>query len=376
MISTNYIHEYAQHDQFVYESHYILCDIEDLNQKLNSIHTEIEEKTYFGESYDAEFMEAESGNIFTRIGEAIIALWNSFIEMCTKLKDDIKDSITGAKKKSSTQAYMNAMEEDPELAEKFLNGVMSGNIKASDIKDIDILVDQATKINNELATGKINKKTYGERIDSALEKFANTAKSITAIVGLAAIPATIYQARNNYYNQKQTLDRNKNAYKYDREGHLIKPFYDQAVNASLQHASPEDTAAFQQYQQQQQQQRAQNNNQKNKKNNQNGGQNGGNVVTNSAQDYFDGQLFTEAANFTSIINKLLAFVSGQTANLDKSVKKLEESKELALSRLQTLNPSDADTANTIMSGTRKVMSAVGKEYNTMKNLSAKINKAM
>lgn len=192
MITRSYIHEYAPHDQFMCESYYLLLESKDTLGELINLENVIAEKTYFGESVDNEILvlEAEKKNIFTRIGEAVIEIFNSFIDFLKSTGTAIKDSVTGMRKKTSDDKLKEAMAKDPTLAKDFLQAVLSGNIKAHDVKDLNNLIDEATKITNDLMAGKIDKKSHSEKIDEALERFGKASRNIASILGIVGAIAT------------------------------------------------------------------------------------------------------------------------------------------------------------------------------------------
>lgn len=191
MIRTSYIQEFSLADQVMGESYYLLLESKDTLDALIKLENTITSKEFFGESVEGELimLESEKKNIFTRIGELIISTFNSFIEFLKDIGNSIKDTVTGVRKKTSDDGFKNAMRENPELAQEFMKAVLSGNIKAHDVKDMNALISEAQSITTDLLTGKIDNKTKEEKIDEALEKWAVRAKAISAIL---AIPAGLF----------------------------------------------------------------------------------------------------------------------------------------------------------------------------------------
>ena len=219
MISTAYIHEYAPHDQFMYESYYILLESKDLLTNLIQMEHTIAEKEYFGESIDNEILvlEAEQKNIFARIGDAIINLFNSFITTIKDMAKSIKESITGIRKNTSDKGYRELMENDPKMAQDFLKAVMNGNIKAHDVKDLNALLDDATKIANDISTGKVKGESAKDKMDKSLEKWGKRAGSIAAILGLVTTGFTLNKHIRDYKSYKDGAAERAEESKFKQE---------------------------------------------------------------------------------------------------------------------------------------------------------------
>jgi len=349
MISTSYIHEYAPHDQFMYESHYLLLESKDILTNLVKLENTIDEKTYFGESVENEIlvMESEKKNIFTRIGEKIIEIFNSFINLLKDMGKSIKDSITGIRKKTSDDAYMNAMADNPKLAEDFLKGVMSGNIKAHDVKDLNMLLDEATRISNELANGTIDEKKFGDKIDDMLDKFGKRAKNITAILGVVASVAGV--AKGVAYLKGKDKDSGK-VDELDRLNKEVNTF-----NAIQKMNATKDLKDhyIDKYKK---------------------------LVEESAHEPYNGSYFSESVSITDTLKKIMNFFTDHITFCSDATEKLESLKNDVISKLKTSKDSkDGSAINTVTAGIQKVMGVISKELNTVKNtaskLDAKVNKS-
>lgn len=353
MIKSSYIHEYAPHDQFMCESYYLLLESKDTLNDLIKLENIIAEKEYFGESVDNEILvlEAEKKNIFTRIGETIINIFNSFIDLLKDTGNAIKDALTGARKKSTDEKFANAMRNDPKLAEDFLKGVMSGNIKAHDVKDMNKLLDEATKITNDLMKGTIDKKTFGEKIEGALEKFASVAKNITAIVGVVGAVGGAVAAVDKLRDRepKAQRDAHRNA---ERERQRRKDIADEvSFGISLGNArrnnvitGAEAQDAANRY-----------------------------TATEASFDNISGDYITESVSFSDIFKKISAFFSAQIEFCTGAIKKLSDLKDDLLNKAKGAKDSEeGEVVNTALSGIRKVMGAISKELNTIKNTAKKV----
>lgn len=347
MISAAYIHEYDPLDQFMYESHYILLDAKDAEQHLISLESSIEEKIYFGENVEGErfFLEAEKKNVFTRIGEAIIQIFNSFVDAITSIGKSIKDSITGIRKKASTDNMKKAMQNDPELAKQFLNAVMSGNISAHDVKDLNELLDEATKISNELMTGKIDSKKFGDKIDSALEKWGNTAKSIAGILGLITTGVTAYKGISDIKNAKGQKRREQMSgeLKFRNELNKIEGLSNEEREKRLHEFNN----------------------------------------TYGSKNKFKDESKTESVMMESvswspieILSKVTNFFSSHLSSCNSAINKMNELKETVLAYLKKGGDKASETCNAFMEGIRKIMGAITKELNTIKNSSHKFDEKL
>jgi len=361
MIKSSYIHEYAPHDQFMCESYYLLLESKDTLNDLIKLENIIAEKEYFGESVDNEILvlEAEKKNIFTRIGETIINIFNSFIDLLKDTGNAIKDALTGARKKSTDEKFANAMRNDPKLAEDFLKGVMSGNIKAHDVKDMNKLLDEATKITNDLMKGTIDKKTFGEKIEGALEKFASVAKNIAAIVGVVSAVGGAVAAVDNLRDRNNSInDRNTKRARENRKwDDYISDRNDRTTDRNqatedrerrIRREDEQDTRAREKHEWD----RAKN---------------------ESFLDEVSGDYVTESVSFSDIFKKISSFFSAQIEFCTGAIKKLSDLKDDLLNKAKGAKDSEeGEVVNTALSGIRKVMGAISKELNTIKNTAKKV----
>ena len=386
MISTMYIHEYDVHDQFLYESYYAQKDIEDLEQKLYNLDYAITERKMFGESVDdlLLYTEAEKKNIFTKIGEALINVFQAFIDFLVGVKNDIKKSFTSIRKKGSNTEIVEAMESNPELANEFLRAIANGNIKMRDIKDINELIETATKLSNDFADGKLDKKSFGDKINNALDKFGNAAKNIGAIIGVASASIGIASAIQNINNNRESEYRAQNAdrraenkegrdaekhnwdrdkHKWDSDAHdpdLLKILADREKDKH-DWARDEHNARMAKF-------NASNSNNSNKN---------GTYVKNSYMDDITGDYYTESVNSAEFIKKVTDWISNMYDHCGDLIDKVKGSSESIVSKLKAKNTTeDTDKASTIAAAFRRVLSAITKDMNTAKNVAEKAEKAM
>lgn len=186
MISNAYIHSTDLQEEFLFESHHLLNSISDEMQKLIGLEQEIEEAAMFGESVEdyIPYYEAESKNIFERIGESLISLTKSFIKMVSDIVAKIKNAIGSSQKVAKSNAIKEAINANPGLADEFLRSVTAGNIKCNDVKDFDELVSEAAKISKDYANGKLGKQSFSDKMDNILANFSRKAKPIAEILGV------------------------------------------------------------------------------------------------------------------------------------------------------------------------------------------------
>ena len=184
MISNAYIHSTDLQEEFLFESHHLLNSISDEMQKLIGLEQEIEEAAMFGESVEdfIPYYEAESKNIFERIGESLISLTKSFIKMVSNIVSNIKNAIGSSQKVVKSNAIKEAINANPGLADEFLRSVTAGNIKCNDVKDFDELVSEAAKISKDYANGKLGKQSFSDKMDSILASFSRKAKPIAELL--------------------------------------------------------------------------------------------------------------------------------------------------------------------------------------------------
>ena len=361
MIKSSYIHEYAPHDQFMCESYYLLLESKDTLNDLIKLENIIAEKEYFGESVDNEILvlEAEKKNIFTRIGETIINIFNSFIDLLKDTGNAIKDALTGARKKSTDEKFASAMRNDPKLAEDFLKGVMSGNIKAHDVKDMNKLLDEATKITNDLMKGTIDKKTFGEKIEGALEKFGNAARNIAAIVGVVGTIGTAVAAVDNLRDRQNTLNDRRT--KSERENRKWDDYLSDRNDRTADRAQAAEDRTRRIQREDESDDRAREKHEWDRARNE------------SFLDEVIGDYVTEAVSFSDIFKKITAFFSEQIEFCTGAIKKLASLKDDLVNKAKGAKDSEeGDVVNTALSGIQKVMGAISKELNTIKNTAKKV----
>lgn len=194
MISTLYLHEYDVLDTFLEASHHIMNDVFDANSLVIANEQLVNEKLFLGESvdgYDLVLEEAQK-NFFAKIGDSIIEIFKAFGEMVKDIAKSIMNSVKGLRKASADDALKKKVEENPELAKKFVDGIISGNIKVNDVKDLNTLLDTTEKLSKDLMDGKLDEKSFSSKVDDALSSVEKKAKPIGAIFGAAASVASLY----------------------------------------------------------------------------------------------------------------------------------------------------------------------------------------
>lgn len=188
MISNSFIHSNDLCEEFIYESYHILNSIFDEMQRSYILETEMVESSLFSEFSDdvKPYYEEEQKNIFERIGQKLLDLGKSFVKMLAGIVDKIKGALGGTNKALKDENLKRAMKENPELANQFLKSVASGGIKYNDVADFNTLVDEATKITNDYMSGKMDDKSFSDKMDTSLKKFADKAAPIGAIIGVVS----------------------------------------------------------------------------------------------------------------------------------------------------------------------------------------------
>lgn len=367
MISRSYIHEYAPHDQFMCESYYLLLESKDTLNDLIKLENIITEKEYFGESVENEILvlEAEKKNIFTRIGETIINIFNSFIDLLKDTGNAIKDALTGARKKSSDDKFQDAMRKNPQLAQDFLQGVMSGNIKAHDVKDLNKLLDEATKITNDLMNGKIDKKTFVEKVEGTLERFGTVAKNIASIFGVVTAIGGAVAAFDNLNTREEKRAREDRRWldyendRLDRAADRTRDAQDRARRISRENeadtrARAAESRAQEKHQDWQQHEK-------------------GRAKRESFLDEVQGDYITESVSFSDIFKKITTFFTDHVSFCTDAIKKLADLKDNLLDMTKNSKDSeDGEKVNVAVAGIQKIMGAISKELNAIRNLASKV----
>ena len=181
-------------------------------EKLNDV-------VFMTESTDEEIalFEAENQNIVTKIGQAIIDFFKMIQKKFSELMDKFKSVIKKKDKETSDSELKKAMEEHPELAMSFYEGIRNGNIKLNEFKDINELLNTAEKLQKDLANGNIDDKTFSEKIDDALAAVEKKVKPIASILGsvtaIATAIGTIVHFRRKSINEYMQM--HDNIAKYD-----------------------------------------------------------------------------------------------------------------------------------------------------------------
>lgn len=334
MINTEYIHGYAPHDQFLNESYFYLIDIDDIEKALISLESKIEEKIFFGESTDDYllYVESEKKNMFTAIGEAIINLFKTFFDILKDTKNSIKEHRFGLRKKISEEKTIEAMKQNPELAQQFLQSVLSGDIKARDVKDLNRLIDEATEITKKLTNGEYDKQTFSNRMEKLGENIEKIAKPIIAVIGLATSAFAFVSGVNQLIDrptQRMNAELNlRNAYNnatHGRHGNRTLPSRDEIRRA----------------------------------------------LENTYSDE-NGDYMTEATSPIDAVKKVLDFFAERCTFCEDATKKLKSLQATLTNKLKDAKTSeDASTIKTAMEGIRKIMAIITKEMTTVKNIANK-----
>ena len=297
-------------------------------------------------------------------------------------------TVTGVRKKTSDDGFKNAMRENPELAQEFMKAVLSGNIKAHDVKDMNALIAEAQSITNDLLTGKIDNKTKEEKIDETLEKWAGRARSISALL---AIPAGLFtlakgadwaihhgkDRKDQKDEVKYRHDRDKASDERQKQEDLLKhlqsivngPVTKANFLSSLKRAEEDGVIDHKTY-------------------NKMLGQFNiafGNLLGKTKErveelkpkkeSFLDeeyGDLFTEGAvadNITKAIQKVLNFFADHIGFCTKAAADLKDIETSISEKAKAAKDSnDGTVINQALAGIRKVMGAVTKELNGIKNL--------
>ena len=217
MISNTYIHGNDLQEGYIFESIHLMNAIEDETQRFYALEEELTEANMFNESVDdlLPYFEAEKTNIFERIGQAIINMMNAFVKAITDICNKVKSNVLKSNKELKTDGMKKAMQENPELAKEFLKSVSSGNIKVNDVKDFDELVDEANRLIKDYENGKLDKQSFSDKFDSAVNRFNKKSKPVGEILKTAGaalgLISTVTAIHSNIV--KSTTDSQEKAIK-------------------------------------------------------------------------------------------------------------------------------------------------------------------
>ena len=145
---------------------------------------ELESLIFMSEATDENMVlfEAEEKSLVGKLGQSII----NFFEMIRKKLSELKQKFTSLfknKEESSDSNLKRAMENHPELAMSFYDGIRNGNIRVADYKDIDSLLNTVEKLAKDMEAGKIDSKTFSEKVDDAMAAVEKKVKPIANILG-------------------------------------------------------------------------------------------------------------------------------------------------------------------------------------------------
>jgi hypothetical protein len=94
------------------------------------------------------------------------------------------------------------------------------------------------------------------------------------------------------------------------------------------------------------------------------------IINDSASDIVDGDYVSEAVNPINAIKKVIDFFSDYLGFCNDAVSKVNKTKEDLVRKIQSSkNADDASNVSAITSGFNKVLSAISKDVNTVKNAS-------
>ena len=99
--------------------------------------------------------------------------------------------------------------EKPEYAETFLNGIKNGNIKLTDYPNITEAIDSAENAINELNSGKLENKTFVEKINGTITKLDDSIKPVSGLFKTLGTIATGVVACTGLLKLKNDLKKDE-----------------------------------------------------------------------------------------------------------------------------------------------------------------------
>ena len=159
--------------------------------------------------------ESEKKNIFTKIGEMVVAIYNKFVEMIDKVIDTIKTY--SFKKKTDLQKLDILLKKHPELKNEAIAAFNEGALDLSDVrslKELDSTFDEILKmakkkdIDPDSIKGKWEKakkkfEEDAEKWEKVGKVAAATTAVITAVVAVKTLSSKFAKADNELREEKQ-----------------------------------------------------------------------------------------------------------------------------------------------------------------------------
>jgi hypothetical protein len=140
--------------------------------------------------------ESEKKNVFAKIGEMIVAIYNKFVEVIDKIIDVIKNH--SFKKKSDLQKLDILLKKHPDLKDEVIVAFNDGALNLSDarnLKDLDSTFEEILK----LAKKKdIDPKSLKGKWEKAKEKIGKVASTTVKVAGGAATVITAVKALKTF----------------------------------------------------------------------------------------------------------------------------------------------------------------------------------
>lgn len=158
--------------------------------------------------------ESEKKNIFTKIGEMVVAIYKKFIEFIDSMIDKIKTY--SFQKKSDLQKLEVLLKNHPDLKNEAIAAFNKGALDLQDVrslKELDEAFDEIIKLSKKK---DIDPKSLRGKWEKAKEKFEKDEKSwkivkiaaattavISAAVAVKTLPAVLAKHKNNLEKDKQ-----------------------------------------------------------------------------------------------------------------------------------------------------------------------------
>ena len=214
----SYAYKYAGCEELYLACEAVNMDIRRFENETYDLLSEIELREYFDESCDdlRIIYEAKSASLLDTLGKKIVEAYQKFIKFITEIADRIKRSL-GFKPKESD--LKRVFDKHPEYADAFLKNLKSGNAKFCDYKDLDSIIDSAEKAVNDFKSGKMEEKSFIQKMNDLITKIDNGMKPMesliktiggigTGIIGILAIRNTLGKTEIEGRKTRRKLDLN------------------------------------------------------------------------------------------------------------------------------------------------------------------------
>lgn len=170
----------------------VYSELDNTFDKLESIEKRIMFESELLGSAETYLTEAEQKNIFTKIGEAIMAVGKMFVEAINKIIEKIKS--LGFKSKTDSEKLEELIKRNPSYANEIKVAFDKGALDLKDIKSLKELNDAWDEIYKMSKRADVDPKSLRGRWNKAMDKFDKDSKTWKVVKVASATTAVISAA--------------------------------------------------------------------------------------------------------------------------------------------------------------------------------------